>query len=134
MAMYEGVISFPQKHYKELNRQVSATLSKHLLGSIRADNSEPFGGLLMLSCQRYVVWRLAKICMDALSQIEKADGKLATTPLLSRKDVASKAGAEFLLACKEMSTCRPKYTHDNQFFNDLISLILVPRKSTEEQW
>ena len=118
--MYDELVNFPIKLYNDVNRQFINALQKNFADPIDIDDDEPFGALMAF--QRHVVWKMVKQCIDAYPQIARSLGKLEISPLTSRNDVERmRKEAMVLLPFKEMSTCRPKFTYDNQCFSNVLS-------------
>ena len=109
-----------------MNRQVVTELLKHQIPS-DIDEDEIFGGLIAF--QSGVVFRLVKQSMAAHDQIVKAISELESRPIRTRRDITYMEGeAKLLLTLKEMSTARPKFSHDHEFQNTVLSILELQKE------
>jgi hypothetical protein len=58
--MYEGLMLFPVKLYKEMCKQFTNVMQKHFAEHIRIDDSKPFGAVMAF--KQNVIWKLSKLC------------------------------------------------------------------------
>ncbi len=104
-----------------MNRQIVTELIKHQI-PCDIDEDEIFGGLIIF--QSGVVFRLVKQAMGAYDQIVKAISELESRPIRNRRDITYMEGeAKILLTLKEMSTARPKFSHDHEFQSAVLSIL-----------
>jgi len=109
-----------------MNWQIVAELLKHQV-PCDIDEDETFGGLLAF--QSGVVFRLVKQSMASYDQIVKAIAELESRPIRSRRDITYMEGeAKILLTLKEMATSRPKFYHDHDFQNAVLSILELQRE------
>jgi hypothetical protein len=125
-AWYDDVTSFQPKLYNEMNLQIVAELLKHQV-PCDIDEDETFGGLLAF--ESGVVFRLVKQSTASYDQIVKAIAELESRPIRSRRDITYMEGeAKILLTLKEMATSRPKFYHDHDFQNAVLSILELQKE------
>ncbi len=67
--------------------------------------------------------------MAVHDQIVKAISELESRPIRTRRDITYMEGeAKILLTLKEMSTARPKFSHDHEFQNTVLSILELQKE------